>query len=137
MVLWSCNIRVSWRTQLVCLLAHGALILLILLFPWPESYGLYWLIPLILLVFACIRSQRQIAKTRGELRVMPDNIVQWQGQTWLLCHAPRISDFGILLVLKQEENGQRKRLWLAADSMFPEQWRHLRRLLLYPQSAHE
>ncbi|MDN5987617.1 MAG: protein YgfX, partial [Hafniaceae bacterium] len=34
---WRCDVRVSWRTQLLLLVTHGILILLILLAPWPEN----------------------------------------------------------------------------------------------------
>ncbi|MDN6115265.1 MAG: protein YgfX, partial [Enterobacterales bacterium] len=63
---WRCDVRVSWRTQLLLLVTHGILILLILLAPWPENYSFYWLVLLTLVVFECIRSQKQIAKIQGE-----------------------------------------------------------------------
>lgn len=135
MALWHCDIRVSWRTQLFFLLSHGALILLILLLPWPESYGIYWLIPLVLLVFECIRCQKLIARNHGELTLSPEGEVSWQGKTWTLGHRFRMSDFGVLLSLRPQKAGRNRRLWLAADSMPPEQWRQLRRLLLHPGSV--
>lgn len=135
MALWRCDIRVSWRTQLVSLLGHGALILLILLSPWPESYGVYWLLPLVLLVFACIRSQTRISKNQGELSLAPEGELRWKGKSWILCRTFHMSDFGVLLTLRAKDTGRSKRLWLAADSMRPDEWRRLRQLLLYPGSV--
>ncbi|MBW7982916.1 protein YgfX [Enterobacillus tribolii] len=135
MALWRCDIRVSWRTQLVFLLGHGALILLILLSPWPESYGVYWLLPLVLLVFACIRSQTLIAKNQGELSLAPEGELRWKGTSWVLCRTYHMSDFGVLLSLRAKNTGRSKRLWLAADSMRPDEWRRLRQYLLFPGSV--
>ncbi|BFO11679.1 hypothetical protein GGER_41890 [Serratia rubidaea] len=71
MAQWRCDVRISWRTQLVSLLAHGALILLILISPWPESYDPIWLLLLTLVVFECIRSQTRIASRQGSCACFP------------------------------------------------------------------
>lgn len=128
---WRCDVRVSWRTQLLLLVTHGTLILLILLAPWPENYSIYWLILLTLVVFESIRSQKQIAKVQGELNFLAENRISWQHQEWEICKTPWISDFGALLPLKSLKNqDKRKRLWIAADSLTPEAWSHLRRSLM-------
>ena len=67
------------------LVTHGILILLILLAPWPENYSFYWLVLLTLVVFECIRSQKQIAKIQGEFSFLEDNHIQWQHNEWELC----------------------------------------------------
>lgn len=51
--------------------------MLILLSPWPENYGLVWLTLVLVVVFECIRSQRNIMSCRGELVLMSDNSIQW------------------------------------------------------------
>jgi toxin CptA len=83
---WRCDVRVSWRTQLLLLVTHGTLVLLILLAPWPENYSIYWLILLTLVVFESIRSQKQIAKVQGELNFLAENRISWQHQEWELCN---------------------------------------------------
>ncbi|GBU14177.1 hypothetical protein AwEntero_27780 [Enterobacterales bacterium] len=35
MALWQCDLRVSWRSQLISLGIHGGIMLVILLAPWP------------------------------------------------------------------------------------------------------
>nr|WP_279079468.1 protein YgfX [Hafnia alvei] len=128
---WRCDVRVSWRTQLLLLVTHGILILLILLAPWPENYSFYWLVLLTLVVFECIRSQKQIAKIQGEFSFLADNHILWQHNEWELCKTPWISDFGALLPLRSlKPQGKKKRLWIAADSLTPEAWCHLRRTLM-------
>ncbi|VXD08608.1 MULTISPECIES: protein YgfX [unclassified Serratia (in: enterobacteria)] len=132
MAQWRCDVRVSWRTQLFSLLTHGALILLILISPWPEGYGPIWLALLTLVVFECIRSQKRIASRQGELRWLAERRVEWQGQEWLMLKKPWMSGFGILLTLQQANGKKRHRLWLASDCLSKAEWRHLRQLLLYP-----
>lgn len=135
MAQWRCDVRVSWRTQLVSLLSHGLLILLILLAPWPEGYGLMWLVLLTLVVFECIRSQKRIASRQGELRLLAERRIQWQGREWLMVKKPWMPGFGILLSLQQINGKHRRRLWLATDSMSKADWRQLRQRLLFVQPA--
>jgi toxin CptA len=132
---WRCDVRVSWRTQLISLLTHGALILLILISPWPEGYGPIWLVLLTLVVFECIRSQKRIASRQGELRLLAERRIEWHGQEWLMLKKPWMPGFGILLSLQQINGKKRRRLWLASDALGKAEWRQLRQQLLYPQSA--
>lgn len=130
---WCCNVHVSWRTQVIALLGYGALVLTILLAPWPESYGVsaFWLLLLVVVIFECIRSQRRIARNRGELQYSATGEWRWQQREWRLARRPWISDMGVLLLLQSSAGpARRRRLWLAADSMSQEEWSELRALLL-------
>lgn len=100
MAQWRCDVRISWRTQLLSLLTHGALILLILISPWPEGYGPIWLVLLTLVVFECIRSQKRIASRQGELRLLENQRLGWHGQEWQLVKQPWMPRYGILLTLQ-------------------------------------
>ncbi len=135
MAQWRCDVRVSWRTQLVSLLTHGVLILLILISPWPEGYGPIWLVLLTLVVFECIRSQKRIASRHGELRLLAERRIEWHGQEWLMLKKPWMPGFGILLSLQQIDGKKRRRLWLASDALGKAEWRYLRQRLLYPHAA--
>lgn len=135
MAQWRCNLRISWQTQLISLLIHGVLMLLILLLPWPASYGQVWLLPLILVVFECVRSQKRITSTRGALRLLEQQRLEWCDQQWKILKKPWMPRFGILLQLQQVNGKKRQRLWLAADSMSKTEWRHLRQQLLYPHTV--
>ncbi|WON77948.1 protein YgfX [Serratia sp. UGAL515B_01] len=135
MAQWRCDIRVSWRTQLFSLLVHGALILLILLSPWPDVYAPIWLVLMILVVFECIRSQKNISSRQGLLKLLGERRVEWRGREWLMLKNPWMPRFGVLLSLQQVNGKKRCRLWLASDALGNEDWRHLRQRLLYPQSA--
>jgi toxin CptA len=132
---WRCNIRISWRTQLFSLLGHGALILLILMAPWPEGYGPLWLVLLTLVVFECTRSQKRIASLRGELRLLKEQHLGWHGKEWRLLKQPWMPAYGVMLTLQQVDGNKRRRLWLASDCTSQEDWRYLRQWLLYPSSA--
>jgi len=132
---WRCDVRISWRTQLLSLLLHGALILLILGSPWPDGYGAVWLALLTLVVFECIRSQRRIALCRGELRLQADRHVSWHGKEWLLVKKPWLQPYGVMLSLRQVQGKKRRRLWLASDSMDKAEWRQLRQRLNFPPAG--
>jgi toxin CptA len=43
---------------------------------------------LTLVVFECIRSQKRIASRQGELRLLENQRVGWQGQEWQLVKQP-------------------------------------------------
>ncbi|TCV91711.1 protein YgfX [Biostraticola tofi] len=130
MALWRCDLRVSWRSQIFSLAAHGILLLLILLSPWPENYGPLWLTLVLLVVFECIRSQRSIMACRGELILTGERRLNWHGQEWGLTRQAWMLKGGMLLSLRQVDSGKKRRLWLAADSMDKEEWRSLRHILL-------
>lgn len=137
MALWRCDIRVSWRTQLFSLVFYGVLILLILLSPWPENYGLVWLTLVMLVVFECIRSQRNIMASRGELVLLSAQSLNWQQQEWLLVKKPWMLSGGILLTLRKAGSRRNRKLWLAADSMNQQEWRNLRHALSHPTARQQ
>ncbi|MFI8417406.1 protein YgfX [Serratia sp. NPDC078593] len=138
MAQWRCNVRISWRTQLISLLAHGALILLILISPWPEGYGPIWLILLTLVVFECIRSQKRIASHQGELHVLSvARHIVWEGKEWRIIGRPWMPHYGIMLKLQPLDNQKSRRMWLASDCMRKADWRQLRQHLLFPSAGDE
>ncbi|NDL64149.1 protein YgfX [Acerihabitans arboris] len=136
MALWRCDIRVSWRTQIFSLTLHGILTLLILLSPWPENYGLVWVTLITLVVFECIRSQRNIMACRGELVLQSDRHIRWHQQEWAVAGKPWMIKGGVLLCLRQVGGKKKRRLWLAADCMDQREWRNLRQALLH-HGSHE
>jgi toxin CptA len=125
-VQWRCDLRVSWHTQLFSLLAHGVLVILTLIAPWPQGYTALWLVLLTLVVFECIRSQKNITSCQGDIRLKPGNIVLWKRHEWTVAKQPWITRYGVLFNLKQvSRRSVRSRLWLAADSMSEDEWRQL------------
>ncbi|EKN4699813.1 protein YgfX [Yersinia ruckeri] len=125
MAQWRCDLRVSWRTQLFSLLVHGVLVLLTLVVPWPDGFTPLWLILLTLVVFECIRSQKNITSRQGEIRLKAGNLLIWKWQEWTLVRPPWITRYGVLLSLQGAGSRRRKRIWLASDSMSEEKWREL------------
>nr|WP_223121824.1 protein YgfX [Salmonella enterica] len=128
-VLWQSDLRVSWRAQWISLLIHGLVSAVILLMPWPLSYTPLWMILLSLVVFDCVRSQRRINTCQGEIKLLMDGRLRWQGQDWTLLRPPWLLKSGMVLRLRAE-SGRHQHLWLAADSMEEAEWRELRRILL-------
>ncbi|MDC0725707.1 protein YgfX [Phytobacter diazotrophicus] len=134
MVLWQSDIRVSWRSQWLSLLLHGLMAAFVLLLPWPLSYTPLWLLLLSLVVFDSVRSQRRINACQGEIKLLMDARLRWQGVEWEIVGTPWMLNIGMILRLRREKDGRRQHLWLAADSMDAQEWRDLRRLILQ-QSA--
>ncbi|KQN48523.1 protein YgfX [Rahnella rivi] len=139
MALWRCDLRVSWRSQLISLGIYGAVMLLILLAPWPPGYWPAWMTLLLLMLFECIRSQRRITARTGEVILLDERRLIWRGQEWQLKHPVWMISHGALLSLRREKRkgglaqamrSSRHRLWLASDSMSVEEWRRLRQILL-------
>ena len=139
MALWQCDLRVSWRSQLFSLAVHGILILLILLAPWPPDAWVIWLVLLLIVVSQAIRSQRRISARHGEISLLAQDRLLWRKQEWKIKQPVWMIDSGILLSLRREGashgwrqtlSGKKHKLWLASDSMSPEEWRHLRQILL-------
>jgi len=128
--LWRCDVRVSWRTQFFSLMVHGILALVILLSPWPENYGLVWITLITLVVFECIRSQKNIMACRGELVLQGEQHVRWHQKDYLISGKPWMIKGGILLSLRLVGGKRKRKLWLAADSMGQREWRALRQTLL-------
>lgn len=116
MVQWQSDLRVSWRAQWLSLLIHGLVAVFILLMPWPLSYTPLWLVLLSLVVFDSVRSQRRINACQGEIRLLMDGRLRWQGQEWSIVSAPWMVKTGMMLRLRSDA-GKRQHLWLAADSM--------------------
>lgn len=127
MVLWQSDLRVSWRAQWLSLLIHGLVAAVILLMPWPLSYTPLWMVLLSLVVFDCVRSQRRINARQGEIRLLMDGRLRWQGKEWSIVKAPWMIKSGMMLRLRSD-SGKRQHLWLAADSMDEAEWRDLRRI---------
>ena len=130
MVLWQSDLRVSWRSQWLSLLLHGVVAAIILLMPWPLSYTPLWLLLLSLVVFDCVRSQRRINARHGEIKLLMDSRLRWQGHEWAIVGQPWMLRSGVMLRLRDTEEAKRQHLWLASDSMDPREWRDLRRMLL-------
>ncbi|WP_072569840.1 MULTISPECIES: protein YgfX [unclassified Enterobacter] len=130
MVLWQSDLRVSWRSQWLSLLLHGLVAALVLLIPWPLSYTPLWLLLLSLVVFDCVRSQRRINASHGEIKLLMDSRLRWQGNEWDITGAPWLLNSGMMLRLRRSTDGKRQHLWLAADSMDAQEWRELRRMML-------
>jgi len=139
---------VSWRSQLFSLGCYGAVMLLILLAPWPAGYWPVWMTLLLLVLFECIRSQRRITARTGEIVLTDDYRLLWRGHEWQIKHPVWMISHGALLSLRREKlkgglaqamRSSRQRLWLASDSMSQEEWRHLRQILLntHPRSPAE
>ena len=112
MVLWQSDLRGSWRAQWLSLLIHGLVAAV---------------------VFDCVRSQRRINARQGEIRLLMDGRLRWQGQEWSIVKAPWMIKSGMMLRLRSD-SGKRQHLWLAADSMDEAEWRDLRRILLQQET---
>lgn len=134
MVLWRCELRVSWAAQWQSLLIHGAIILLLLLIPCPGSYTLVWIVLLTLVLMESIRSQRRILSRAGSIELLSSRQIHWRRQPWLLVSKPWISRWAIMLPLRSAE-GKREWLWLRSDSMDNTEWRLLRQHLLMPKQT--
>ena len=130
MVLWQYDMRVSWRSQWMSLLLHGLVAAFIQLMPWPLSYTPLWLILLSLVVFDSVRSQRRINASQGEIKLLMDSRLRWQGKEWEIVGTPWMLSFGMMLRLRKAEGGRNQHLWLSADSMDADEWRDLRRMVL-------
>lgn len=130
MVLWQSDLRVSWRSQWLSLLLHGVVAAIVLLMPWPLSYTPLWLLLLSLVVFDCVRSQRRINGRHGEIKLMMDARLRWQGHEWEIVGQPWMLRSGVMLRLRDTGDAKRQHLWLASDSMDAREWRDLRRMLL-------
>ena len=130
MVLWQSDLRVSWRAQWISLLLHGLVAAFILFMPWPLSYTPLWLLLLSLVVFDCVRSQRRINACHGEIKLLMDSRLRWQGVEWDIVGTPWMIRGGMMLRLRRAEDGRRQHLWLAADSMDLQEWRDLRRMII-------
>jgi len=129
-VLWQSDLRVSWRSQWMSLLLHGLVAAFVLLMPWPLSYTPLWLLLLSLVVFDSVRSQRRINARQGEIKLMMDSRLRWQGKEWEIVGTPWMLNSGMMFRLRQAEGKRCQHLWLAADSMDSAEWRDLRRMLL-------
>ncbi|WP_297201896.1 protein YgfX [uncultured Pluralibacter sp.] len=132
MVLWQSDLRVSWRAQWISLLLHGVVAALILMMPWPLSYTPVWLLLLSLVVFDCVRSQRRINASHGEIKLLIGARLRWQETEWQILGKPWMLDSGMMLRLRREDNRKKTHLWISADSMDAGEWRDLRRMLQQP-----
>lgn len=130
MVLWQSDLRVSWRSQWMSLLLHGIVAAFILLMPWPLSYTPLWMLLLSLVVFDSVRSQRRINARQGEIKLLMDSRLRWQGKEWEIVGTPWMLNSGMMFRLRKEEGARCQHLWLSADSMDASEWRDLRRMVM-------
>ncbi|AIU87314.1 protein YgfX [Pectobacterium odoriferum] len=130
MAQWRCDLRVSWRMQLLSLVVHGLLVLFILLAPWPDGYAWLWLCLVTMVMFGFIRSQRNIKSRQGEIVLLSETTLNWRQQEWQIVKRPWLLKNGVLLSLQAVNAKDKQQLWLASDSMGDDEWRHLRQILL-------
>ena len=100
MVLWQSDLRVSWRSQWMSLLLHGLVAAFVLLMPWPLSYTPLWLLLLSFVVFDSVRSQRRINARQGEIKLLMDSRLRWQGKEWDILGMPWMLNCGMMLRLR-------------------------------------
>lgn len=133
MVLWQSDLRVSPARTVAFLADSWAGCRCYFTHSRPLSYTPLWMVLLSLVVFDCVRSQRRINARRGEIRLLMDGRLRWQGQEWSIVKAPWMIKSGMMLRLRSD-SGKRQHLWLAADSMDEAEWRDLRRILLQQET---
>lgn len=80
--------------------------------------------------FDSVRSQRRINARQGEIKLLMDSRLRWQGKEWDILGMPWMLNSGMMLRLRNVDGGRCQHLWLAADSMDASEWRDLRRMLL-------
>ncbi|WP_445497048.1 protein YgfX [Photorhabdus sp. SF281] len=133
MVLWKCDLRVSWNTQLISTCVHGVIALIVLLAPWQADDSIFWL-PLVLLIIASWgRSQKNIRKLQGSLVLFNNNKLQWKKHEWQIIRQPWVCRYGVLITAQSFYNRKKIRLWIASDGMPQDEWRNINQLLLqYP-----
>jgi len=88
-----------------------------------------------LVVFDCVRSQRRINVCHGEIKLLMNSRLRWQGMEWEIIGTPWMLTNGMMLRLRKEQGGRIHHLWLASDSMDESEWRDLRRVLLQQPAA--
>jgi toxin CptA len=81
-------------------------------------------------VFDSVRSQRRINARQGEIKLMMDSRLRWQGKEWEIIGTPWMLSSGMMLGYVRWAAGVASILWLAADSMDEVEWRDLRRMVL-------
>lgn len=133
MVLWQSDLRVSWRAQWLSFADSWAGCRCYFTHATAAQLHPLWMVLLSLVVFDCVRSQRRINARRGEIRLLMDGRLRWQGQEWSIVKAPWMIKSGMMLRLRSD-SGKRQHLWLAADSMDEAEWRDLRRILLQQET---
>ncbi len=91
-----------------------------------------WIILLTLVVFECLRSQKRIAATQGEISLLDSNQIYWHKQTYRIFKQPVLLKNGVFLRIEETKGHKpkRTRIWVAVDSMEQTNWRSLRQLLL-------
>lgn len=97
--------------------------------PWLLSYILLWMVLLLLVVFDCVCSQWCINACQGEISLLMDGCLCWQGQEWSIVKALWMIKSGMMLCLCSD-GGKWQYLWLVADSMDEAEWWDLWWILL-------
>ncbi|WP_244554071.1 protein YgfX, partial [Escherichia coli] len=72
----------SWRAQWRSWLIHGLVAAVILLMPWPLSNTPVWMVLLSLVAVDGVRRKRRIKARQGEIRLLIDGRLRWEGQEW-------------------------------------------------------
>lgn len=129
MVLWQCELRESALALRLALLLHGAVILALLVVIWPTSATLVRTLLLASVLLDCVRSLRRIRRRRGDIALLSGLVIRWRQRLWVIRSRPWLTRQAILLLL-QDDKGERERLWLFADGMGSSSWRLLRLQLL-------
>jgi toxin CptA len=75
----------------------------VLLMPWPLSYTPLWLLLLSLVVFDSVRSQRRINACQGEIKLLMDSRLRWQGVEWEIVGTPWMLNIGMMLRLRRKK----------------------------------
>lgn len=114
---------------MLSLLLHSAVILALLLAPWPPGASLPRALLLLLVAGECLRSQRRIRRCRGSITLRAGRLIGWRQRQWGIVSRPWLTRQALRLSL-QDTTGQRERLWLFADGMENSEWRLLRQQLL-------
>ncbi|QGU86408.1 protein YgfX [Erwinia sorbitola] len=129
MARWQCNLRPSRQARTLSLLLHSAVMLALLLAPWPDSAALPRAILMLLVLIECLRGQQRLLRCRGDFILREGRVLIWQQRQWRMTSRPWLSRLAMCLSL-QETSGCRQRLWLFADGMENSEWRLLRQQLL-------
>lgn len=99
--------------------------------PLNDGYWPLWLFLVTLVIFDCLRSQRHIQRMQGEMALLRSGVFQWHREEWHIKGRTLMLKWGVLITIQSAVGKrQKRRLWLAIDSMSQESWRSLRFHLL-------
>nr|WP_232370296.1 protein YgfX [Xenorhabdus lircayensis] len=134
--MWNSKLRISRHTHLFSTSVHGGVAVAALLAPWSVNGVSFWLPLLAIIMISWAWSRKNIRQCQGRLVLFRGNKVHWQKAAWSIAQPPWFNRYGMVVILhafgRAEENSYHPtpiRLWLAADSVSPEAWRHLNQLM--------